>query len=49
MSKPLHGAKFDTFCQQTMRLPVAAQLMMAFLAGILSLSFVSPFQKGSCS
>ena len=29
MMKPLHGAKFDGFCQQIMHLPVAAQLMMA--------------------
>ena len=29
MTKPLHGAKFDGFHQQTMHLPVAAQLMMA--------------------
>ena len=29
MTKPLHGAKFDNFHQQTMHLPVAAQLMMA--------------------
>ena len=28
MTKPLHGAKFDTFGQQIMRLPVAAQLIM---------------------
>ena len=29
MTEPLHGAKFDNFCQQIMHLPVAAQLMMA--------------------
>ena len=29
MTKPLHGAKSDGFCQQIMHLPVAAQLMMA--------------------
>ena len=29
MTKPLHGAKFDSFCQQIMHLPVAAQLMVA--------------------
>ena len=29
MTKPLHGAKFDSFHQQMMHLPVAAQLMMA--------------------
>ena len=29
MIKPLHGAKFDSFPQQIMHLPVAAQLMMA--------------------
>ena len=29
MTKPLHGAKLNGFCQQTMHLPVAAQLIMA--------------------
>ena len=29
MTKPLHGAKFDSFHQQIMHLPVAAQLVMA--------------------
>ena len=29
MTKPLHGSKFDSFCQQIMYLPVAGQLMMA--------------------
>ena len=29
MTKPLHGAKFDSFQQQIMHLLVAAQLMMA--------------------
>ena len=29
MTKFLHGAMFDSFCQQIMHLPVAAQLMMA--------------------
>ena len=31
MTEPFHGAKFDNFQQQTMHLPVAAQLMMAAL------------------
>ena len=29
MTKPLHGAMFDNFQQHIMRLPVAAQLMIA--------------------
>ena len=29
MTEPLHGAKFHSFHQQIMHLPVAAQLMMA--------------------
>ena len=29
MTKPLHEAKFDSFDQQIMHLPVAAQLTMA--------------------
>ena len=29
MTKPLHGAKFDSFHQQIMHLPVAVQSMMA--------------------
>ena len=31
MTKPLHGAKFDGFCQQIRHPPVAAQFMMAAL------------------